>query len=386
MPQKIRTAIVGSGKVAHTHATALQALPQSELVAVSDRSFEKAQAFAGQYHITAFEDFEIMLKQAGVDMLVVCTPHPSHAEYIVRGAEQGVHVLSEKPLAADLSDCDLAIRACREHGVKLGVISQRRFYPPVLRMLEAIRAGKIGRPILASMIVMGWRSPEYYQMDDWRGKWAAEGGGVMVNQTIHQLDLLQWLMGPVEELYGYWDNFNHPSIEVEDTAIAAIRFKSGALGQFLVSNSQKPGFYGKIHIHGSNGASVGAQTEGGSPFVAGVTTAVEPPVNDMWTIPGEEHLLPEWQAADRQFALEHDTMTHFHQLQIEDFLNAILEDREPLINGEEARKSVELFSAVYRSQCDHKPVRFPMAAEEKSRDYLGRSAYIPFSKKIESHP
>ena len=158
----------------------------------------------------------------------------------------------------------------------------------------------------------------------------------MVNQTIHQIDLLQWLMGPVEELYGYWDNFNHPTVEVDDTAVAVLRFKSGAIGQFLVSNSQKPGFYGKIHIHGSNGASIGAQTEGGSPFVAGVTSAVDPAINDIWTIPAEEHKLPEWQAADRQFSTDHDPMTYFHQLQIEDFLQSILEQREPMVNGEEA--------------------------------------------------
>lgn len=378
--KKIRTAVVGCGKVGRTHASALQQLPESELVAAFDISAERAAAYAQEFGIKGYDDFDQMVRDTQVEMVSVCTPHPLHAEFIVRAAEKGIHVLCEKPLASDLRDSDLAINACREHKVKLGVISQRRYYPPVLRMVEAIRAGKIGEPILASMVVMGWRSKEYYEMDPWRGKWQTEGGGVMVNQTVHQLDLFQWFMGPIEALFGFWDNFNHPTVEVEDTAIAVARFKSGAIGQFLVSNSQKPGFYGKIHIHGSNGASIGAQTEGGSPFIAGMTAKVEPPINDIWTIPGEEHLLPVWQEEDRKFAAENDPMTYFHRLQIQDMLDAILEDREPAINGEEARKSVELFTAVYRSQRDNKPIAFPVAAKDDADDFDGRLSYIPYNR------
>ena len=384
MSKIIRTAIVGCGKVGHTHAQALQKLPQAKLVAAYSDTYADAVSYAQKYQIAACTDFEDMIKEHRVDAVSVCTPHPLHMEYILRAAKLGVHVLVEKPLASDLQSCDQAIEACRKHNVRLGVISQRRFYPPVQRMKSAIQAGKLGTPILASMVVMGWRSPEYYLMDAWRGKWHEEGGGVMVNQTVHQLDLLQWLMGPIEELFGYWDNLNHPSIEVEDTAVAVLRFKSGALGQFLVSNSQKPGFYGKIHIHGSNGASVGAQTEGGSPFIAGVTSAVEPPIQDVWTVPGEEHLLPVYQAEDRQLATTYDPLSWYHQVQIEDFLNALLEDREPLVNGEDGRIAVELFSAVYRSQRDHQPVKFPLQAESVTRDYDSRTSYIPFSHRVEN--
>jgi predicted dehydrogenase len=297
----------------------------------------------------------------------------------VLAARCGVHVLVEKPLASALVDCDRAITVCKQAGVKLGVISQRRLYPPVIRMRQAILAGKIGKPALVTLNVLGWRDQAYYQSDPWRGKWDAEGGGVMVNQTVHQLDLLQWLMGPIHELFGYWDNLNHPYIEVEDTAVAVIRFKSGALGSVLLSNSQRPGFYGKIHIHGSNGASVGAQTEGGSPFIAGVTTAVEPPVNDIWTVPGEEHHLPAWQAEDRETASQIDVMTYYHQRQIGDFLDAIIQDREPAVSGDEGRKVVEMFTAVYRSQRDRSPVKFPLAPEKDKGDYDGRLAYIPHS-------
>lgn len=382
-PRAVRTALVGCGKVGHTHAQALKTLLQSSLVAVCDSSKDRADLFARQYGAQSYTDFEALLTSSTVDMVSICTPHPSHADMIVLAARHGVHALVEKPLAPDLAGCDRAIAACRQAGVKLGTISQRRLYQPVVRMRQAIEAGKIGTPVLATLNVMGWRDPAYYESDPWRGKWDAEGGGVMVNQTVHQLDLLHWLMGPIDELFGYWDNLNHPTVEVEDTAVAVMRFKSGALGCFLVSNSQKPGFYGKIHIHGSNGASVGAQTEGGSPFIAGVTTDVEPPINDVWTIPGEEQLLPTWQEEDREFAATHDIMTYYHRLQIEDFLQAIVEDREPLIGGAEGRKAVEIFTAVYRSQRDGQPVKFPLEAELDGRDYDGRLSYTPLSRRAE---
>ena len=187
-------------------------------------------------------------------------------------------------------------------------------------MKKAIEAGKIGRPVLATVTVMGWRDEAYYRMDPWRGKWASEGGGVMLTQTTHQIDLFQWFMGPIAEIFGYWDNLNHPYVEVEDTAVAVVRFRNGGMGTILISNSQKPGFYGKIHVHGENGASVGVQTDGGSPFVSGVTTFVDPPINDIWTIPSETQLLQGWQQEDEARCRSVDVMTHYHKLQIQDFL------------------------------------------------------------------
>lgn len=377
----IRTALVGCGKVGHTHAQALQTLEQSEFVAVCDADRQRAEAFGHHYDVPAFTSPAEMVEQAGVQMLTVCTPHPTHAAVVEAAAAHGAHVLVEKPLASDLQDADRAIDACRQAGVQLGVISQRRLYPPVARMAQAIRDGKIGQPILGTLVVMGWRDEAYYRSDPWRGRWATEGGGVLINQTPHQLDILQWLLGPIDELFGYWDNLNHPFIEVEDTAIALIRFRSGALGQLLVSNSMKPGLYGKVHVHGSNGASVGAQTESGSSFVAGMTAKVEPPVNDIWTVPGEEQMLPVWQAEDRAFAEQHDPMSYYHRLQIEDFLSAVIAGRAPLVTGEEGRKVVEMFTAIYRSQRDRTPVKFPLAAEAGRDDYDGRRGYVPLSKR-----
>ncbi len=378
--EKIRTAIIGCGKVAATHAKAYTALPDSQLVAVCDVKSEYAKKLGADYSVPVYSDVEKMIRDADVQAVSVCTPHPQHAEMICRAASAGVHVICEKPLASSLSDCDRAIAACDQANVKLAIISQRRLYWPVTRMIRAIETGKIGRPILGTMEVMGWRSPEYYQMDSWRGKWKDEGGGVMVNQTPHQLDLLCWMMGDVEELYGYWDNFNHPEIEVEDTAMAVIRFKNGGMGQFFVSNSQKPGLWGKIHIFGENGAAIGAQIEGGSSFISGVTTEVEAPYNDLWTIPGDEKELEQWREADREMAKSHNPLFHFHELQIADFLEAILKDRKPLVDGRDGRKTVELFTAVYRCQRDHLPIKFPLVAEDGD-DFDGRFLYQPYSRR-----
>lgn len=356
----IGTAIIGPGKVAHTHAQALAALPQSRFVAVCGRNADRTKNFADQYGVRAYTNLDDLVRDGDVQAVIVCTPHPHHAAAAVTAAQAGVHVLVEKPLAITVRECDRMIAAAHKSGVKLGVISQRRLYPPVQRMKQAIEAGKIGQPALGTVTVLGWRSAEYYTMDPWRGSWAGEGGGVLVNQAVHQLDLFQWLMGPIAEVFGYWASLNHPTIEVDDTAVAVVRFRSGALGNIVVSNSQNPGLYGKIHIHGSNGATVGVQTEGGSMFISGVTTEVDPPFNDFWSVPDEAELLEQWQAEDRALVRKIDIMSHYHHLQIADFLDAIIEDRPPLVPGEEGRKAVELFEAIYRSQRSGQPVRFPL--------------------------
>jgi predicted dehydrogenase len=352
--------LIGCGKVGHIHAAALRGLAESELTAVCDVSAERARAFAERYGARGYTDVDAMLGEGKVEAVVIGTPHPQHAAPAVRCAEAGVHVLVEKPLAATLADCDAMLAAAKRAGVQLGVISQRRFFEPVRRMQEAIDAGKIGRPALGVFTMYSWREPAYYQSDPWRGKWDTEGGGVLVNQSPHQLDLLRWFMGPVAEVSGYWANVNHPAVEVDDTAVAVLRFQSGGLGAIVTSVAQKPGIYTKVHVHGTSGASVGVETDRGATFIAGMTSIVEPPVNDVWTIPGEEHLLPGFQAEDRARFGQVDAGTHYHALQIQDFLRAIQEGRPPLVTGEDGRAVVELFTAIYRSNREGRPVLLGM--------------------------
>ncbi|MGD8753505.1 MAG: Gfo/Idh/MocA family oxidoreductase, partial [Anaerolineales bacterium] len=332
----------------------------------------RAEAFAQKYRVAAYTELDQLLSNLNVQMASICTPHNTHPDMVIACAQAGVHALVEKPIAINLKEADRALEAATKARIKLGVISQRRFYEPVQRVKKAIEAGKIARPALGTLVVMGWRDEDYYQMDPWRGKWDTEGGGVMLTQATHQIDLFQWFMGPIEELYGYWTNINHPYIEVEDTAAAVLRFKNGAIGTLLLSNAQKPGLYGKIHVHGTNGFSVGVQTDGGSPFVSGITKKVDPPINDLWTIPEEHHLLSKWQQEDIIRCKHIDVMTYYHQLQIKDFLEAIQVGREPLVNGQEGRKPVEIFTAIYRSCRDGLPVKFPLDANIGSEQFDGR--------------
>jgi UDP-N-acetyl-2-amino-2-deoxyglucuronate dehydrogenase len=353
---KVGTAIIGPGKVAHTHAQALIAAPEAEFVAVYGRTPERAEAFAAQYGVKAYSNLDEMLANPAIQAVIICTPHPLHAAQAIAAANAGVHVLVEKPMAITTEDCDRMIAAAEQNNVKLAVVSQRRLYEPAQRVKSALDAGKIGQSVLGTCTVLGWRSKEYYEMDAWRGTWAGEGGGILVNQVVHQLDLFQWFMGPVEELFCYWSNLNHPFVEVEDTALCVLKFKNRALGSITVSNSQNPGLYAKIHVHGYNGQSVGVQTDGGSAFISGVTSAVEPPYNDVWTVAGEESLLAGWQAADRQLANDIDVMTHYHFLQVRDFLQAIIEHRAPMVDGHEGRKLVAITEAMYLSGRTGKPV------------------------------
>lgn len=356
----VRTALVGCGKVGQIHAAALSTLRESMFVAVCDSQLSRAAGFASRYGVAAFDSVPEMIRRCGVEAISICTPHPLHEQPCIEAASARVHVLVEKPLASSLAACDAMIAAAEKTNVKLGVVSQRRLFEPVQRMKAAIEAGKIGRPVLGTFTGLSWRDEAYYRSDPWRGKWSTEGGGVLVNQSPHQLDLLQWFLGPIDEITGCWANLNHPYIEVDDTALAIVRFQSGALANIVTSVSQKPGIYTNVHIHGSNGASVGVQTDTGATFIAGVTGIVEPPINDLWTIPGEEHHLSQFQVEDRARCQTIDPTTHYHGLQIKDFLEAIRDDRPPLVPGREGRIVVEMFTAIYRSNDSRRPVRFPL--------------------------
>ncbi len=367
MSEKIyNISIAGCGKVAHLHARAIQSIPEARIAGVWSRTPESAKKFAAEFNTQPYPDIGQMVRDNKTDLVIVCTPHPFHREPAIEAAGAGANVLVEKPLASDLKDCDDIINVCTTNHVRLGVISQRRWFPPVIRVKEAIEAGKIGRPLLATVTILGWRDKAYYDSDAWRGTWNMEGGGVLVNQSPHQLDIMLWYMGDIEEVYGIWRNLNHPYIEVDDTALAIVKFKSGAIGNILVSNSQKPGIYGKVQVHGENGASVGVQTDGGAMFIAGMTGVAEPPVNDLWTVPGEEHLLDIWKDEDTKLFGWIDPTVYFMKCQIEDFINALKEGREPAVSGEAGRKTVELFTAIYRSSRDNAPVRFPLPPEPKT--------------------
>jgi len=359
-----RVALIGCGKAAFMHAEALRNIPEAQFVAVYGRNLLKATTFAAKYQVKAYDQLAEMISKEKIEVVIICTPHPDHKSAAVVAMQEGAHVLVEKPLASSLEDCDIIIATAQKFNKKLGVVSQRRFFPSSMRMKKAIEDGKIGRPMIGSVVMLGWRDQAYYEGDAWRGTWDGEGGGVLVNQAPHQLDLLQWYMDDeIVELYGIWKNINHPYIEVDDTALAIVKFRNGAVGNIFVSNSQKPGIYGKIHIHGSNGASVGVETDRGAMFIAGVSSIVQPPTNDIWTIPGEETNLQRWEQEDIAYFKTIDAIEYYIRLQDRDFILSVLNNSEPLISGKEGRKTVEIFTAIYRSTRDQKPVKWPLETE-----------------------
>lgn len=355
--KKLRTGIIGCGKVADFHASAFVNLEESAFTAVCGHTEEKTRAYAERYGVKPYTDIRKMITENQLDVVAVCTPHTVHADHAVAAAECGCNVLVEKPLATSVEDCRRIIEAGERNHVQIGTIVQRRFYRPCARIKKAIDDGKLGTPVLGTVTVYGWRDEAYYRSDPWRGTWKGEGGGVMATQATHQIDLLLWYMGEAEEVYGISRNYNHPYIEVEDTAVAVVKFKNGGIGNLVMSNSQNPALFGKVSVHGSNGASVGVQTDGGAMFIAGMSEITEPPYNDIWTIPGEAEALEQMKEEDCAFFKSVDSMYYYHQQQIQDFLAAVQEGREPLVTAKEGSRSVELFNAIYESSRTNRPVK-----------------------------
>jgi predicted dehydrogenase len=349
MKEKVRVGLIGYGKIANIHAQALASSPLGELVSVCGRNAARRNEFAAKWKIASRNTVEEMAIKDSLDGVIITVPHPQHCVCALEAFTAGVHVLVEKPMAVTTAECDEMLAASKKAGKLLSVVYQRRFFPACQRIKQAIDEGKLGKPVLAQLTILGWRDREYYDSDPWRGKWATEGGGVLINQAPHLIDLLQWYMGPFDEIMGCWDNFNHPYIEVEDSAVAAIRFKNGGIGSVLASNSQKPGIYAKVHIHGSAAWSAGVQTDGGAMFLPGAGGITEPPYNDLWTIDGEQQLLAKFREEDEAFFKTIDPIVYFFRCQIDDFCHAIAESSPLSSTGEQGRETVKFIEALLKN-------------------------------------
>ena len=365
-------AVIGLG-VGRRHAEAYAQLPESQLVALCDNDEGRLRAVNADYGVAPYRSAEALLQDDRVEVISVATPHPSHAELAIAAMESGRHVIVEKPMTVDLDEADAMIACARRTGRKLAVIFQRRFWPASLRVRAAIEKGKLGDLVSGDCELSWWRTASYYGRDPWRGRWDTEGGGVLCNQGIHALDMFQWFMGPIESVCARWTNLSHPYIEVEDNVAAIVVFRGGALGVIRMSTSSR---YSRtrLTVHGSNGASVSVleEPEGAVGY------------NDLWTIPGEGHVReeslrqhvekgeyiykpsqpearPTWYTG---YTYKRPADPSYHTVQIQDFLQAINEGREPLVNGEEGRKSLELMLAIYRSGRTGEAVQFPLDGSE----------------------
>jgi predicted dehydrogenase len=339
------------------HARAIACLPNARLRAVADTVVEAAHRRAAEFGVSAYTDLEEVLKRPDIDVVAVCVPSGLHADAGVQAAEAGKHVIVEKPIDVSLEAADRLIAACHRHGVKLAMISQHRFDPGIQEVRAALDAGRFGRPVLGDAIVKWYRSEQYYSSASWRGTRELDGGALM-NQGMHWVDVLQWLMGPVDRVVGRCSMIAH-DIPVEDVALALLSFRSGALGMIEASTAVYPGLPERIEITGTGGTVVVEmgevkvrefKDEKGEvgPYGAKVRAGGR----------GEPTTVPD--PADRQIA--------GHRAQIADFLEAIASDRDPLITGEEARKSLEIALAVYQSARTGCEVALPLAGDVSARE------------------
>ena len=345
--------IVGCGMISRFHAKAIAEIRGAKLVACCSSRMESAQAFADEQGCKAYESLDAMLADPAVTVVTICTPSGAHLEPAVAAANAGKHVVVEKPLEITLKRCDKIIDACKKNDVLLSTIFPSRFHDASQKLKKAVDAGKFGTMTLGDAYVKWFRTQEYYDSGQWRGTWDLDGGGALMNQAIHNVDLLCWLMGPVESISANVATLAHDRIQVEDVATATLRFKRGALGVIEATTAAFPGMLKKIEIHGSHGSAV-----------------------------IEEEDIKTWEfakmtAQDKKIAAATETMTDTgggaadpsaighaaHAKQFKDFVKAIKSGGQPVIDGAEGRKSVEIILAIYKAAEIGKSISLPLAKD-----------------------
>jgi len=343
----VKFGIIGTGVGANFCAKGLSMIKDlgvAKLVAVTSRREERAKEFASKWNLNYwYTNHEEMLERAPIDAVIVSTPHYLHYPMTIDAIKADKHVLVDKPMAISLKEADEMINEAKKKSVKLGVNLQSRFDPTFRKVKDAVNEGRFGRLILGEATVKWFRTQEYYDSSSWRGKWATEGGGALINQAIHTLDLLLWIMGPPKFLWGQIDTVAH-KIEVEDIAVAAIRFENGALGIIQGSTATYPGLPTRLEIHGTKG-----------------TAIIEGEILKRWSVLGEEEVVMEKAKEGlKSWARPELVPATNHAALIRDFAEAVLNDREPFVNGIEGRRSIELIMAIYESGRSNNIIEFPL--------------------------
>ncbi|MCI0621459.1 MAG: Gfo/Idh/MocA family oxidoreductase [Acidobacteria bacterium] len=332
--------IIGCGNIATIHAKAIQAIPEARLKAFYSHSQPKAERMAQQYQAECKTSLERFLEHKDIQVVSICTPSGTHAELGIKVAAAGKHVVVEKPIDVTLENAQMLIAACQQARVKLAVIFQSRFLPSVQILRNAIDRGRLGQLIMGDAYVKWFRTREYYEAARWRGTLALDGGGALINQSIHTIDLLQYFAGPVASVFGFAEKKLHPYIEAEDTAVAVLKFKNGALGVIEGATSIRPGFSRRVEIHGEKGS----VTLDGNDITAWKVADTDEEEEQLFRL--KERDLSN--GASDPMALD----INGHRRQIEDLIEAIRQDRPPMIDGTEGLKALELVLAIYRSARD----------------------------------
>ncbi len=339
--KKLNFGIIGCGRIAYKHAEAIKKNEKANLLCVCDIIEERATEYKDKYGAEAhFTDYRKMLEYSGLDVVNICTPSGMHAEMGIAAAKAGKHVIVEKPMALSLKDADDLIEACDENGVKLAVCFQNRFNPPVQKLRRALEEGRFGKLTHASATVRWFRPQDYYDQAPWRGTRAMDGGCLM-NQSIHNIDLLQWMMGPVESVFGYTAT-NLRKIECEDVGVAVLKFKNGALGVIEASTTIYPeNLEETLNIFGEKGTVV----LGGIAVNKIETWKFADSTDENVDLDGHQQDVP------NVYGFGHDAL-------VEDFIQAVTNNSKPYIDGWEGRRALEIVKAVYFSVTSNKQMLF----------------------------
>jgi predicted dehydrogenase len=343
--------IVGCGVIAPFHAKAIADLPNARLVAVADASPERARNLALEFGVEDHADVGELLARADVDVVCVCVPSGSHAAIGMGVAEAGKHVVVEKPIEITLEAADQLIAACNSNGVELAVISQHRWDPGVRELKDLVDSGRLGRLVLGDAIVKWYRTQQYYDSGDWRGTRALDGGGALMNQGVHYVDLLQWVMGPVEHVFARCRTSAHERIEVEDIAVAVLGFSGGAVGVLECTTAVYPGLSERLEVTGTGGTAI---VEGGELKVRELKDEKGE------TSPYGGKLASAGDARGEGASDPADISYRGHREQLADMIQAIESGRKPFIDGAEARKALEIILAVYESARSGRDVALPL--------------------------
>lgn len=338
--------IVGCGMIATFHARAIADAQGVKLVAATSRRPEATEAFAASFPVKIHDSVQALCADPAVDIVSICTPSGAHREPALVAAAAGKHVIVEKPLEVTTDRCDQIIAACRDAGVTLSTIFPSRFHQASQALKQAVEAGRFGRLTLGDASVKWFRTQAYYDSGAWRGTWELDGGGALMNQAIHSVDLLLWLMGPVRQVTAHTATLAHDRIEVEDVATASLQFENGALGIIQATTAAFPGMLKRIEIHGSHGSAVIEEED------LKVWEFAQPLPHDRDLIQTLSARTQSGGGAADPAAIGH----HGHTAQYQNLIDAIGSGTAPLIDGAEGRRSVELITAIYRSAQSGQPV------------------------------
>lgn len=345
--------IIGCGMISKFHAKAIQEIPGAKLVACYNSTPDKAEKLAADFGCKAYRELEAMLADPAVHVVTIGTPSGAHMDPAIAAAKAGKHVIVEKPLEITLDRCDAIIQACRESKVALATIFPSRFHAPSRQIKDALAAERFGRLTLANAYVKWYRTQQYYDSGAWRGTWRLDGGGALMNQAIHSVDLLQWFMGPVVEVSAQVATLAHERIAVEDVAVATLRFANGALGTIEASTAAWPGSLKRIEIHGTSGEAV-MEEEDIIQWRFQQETEEDARIRDQLA----KKTKTGGGAADPA-AIGH----HGHRHQFEDVLTGVREGRGSLIDGSEGRKAVEIILAIYQAAETGRKVTLPLPSD-----------------------